>query len=118
MLVHNYKNGIEREKEKIFNFYLQNAKLINNWDLVDLSADKIVGEHLRDKDKSILYKFVKSNNLWERRIAIISTFNFIKNNKFEDAFETTEFHQSLIGGMSSARKPPIIGGIRELRATR
>lgn len=87
MLVHNYKNGNTAEKEKIYNFYLKNTKLINNWDLVDLTADKIVGAHLLDKDKSILYKLAKSNNIWERRIAIISTFYFIRNNKFDDTFE-------------------------------
>ncbi len=77
-------------KEKITKFYLKNTKYINNWDLVDLSADKILGEYLIDKNKDILYKLAKSKNLWEKRISIIATFNFIKNNKFEDALRISE----------------------------
>jgi 3-methyladenine DNA glycosylase AlkD len=61
----------------IYDFYLKNTKFINNWDLVDISAPKIVGEYLLDKPQDILFKLVKSNNLWERRIAILSTFAFI-----------------------------------------
>ena len=87
ILVNNYNNGGNKEKGKIFDFYLKNTKKINNWDLVDLSAHKIVGAHLIGKDKSILYKLVKSDNLWERRIAVIATFNFINNNKFDDSLK-------------------------------
>ena len=86
ILVDQFKDN----KENIFNFYLKNTKNINNWDLVDLTADKIVGEYLRDKDKSILYELANSNNFWERRISIISTFNFIKNNQFEDTLKISE----------------------------
>ncbi|MDD4983946.1 MAG: DNA alkylation repair protein, partial [Candidatus ainarchaeum sp.] len=67
-----------------------NTKYINNWDLVDLSAHKIVGEYLVDKEKLILYKLVKSKDLWEKRIAVISTFWFIKNDSFEDALKIAE----------------------------
>ena len=90
ILVHNYKIGDNEEKDKIYKFYLKNAKKINNWDLVDLSADKIVGHHLHDKDKSVLHKLAKSENLWERRIAIIATFQFIRNKQFDDAFSVSE----------------------------
>jgi 3-methyladenine DNA glycosylase AlkD len=78
------------EQEKIFNFYIKNAKQANNWDLVDLSAPKIVGEYLLDKSKAILYKFARSKNLWEKRIAILSTFSFIKRGKFKDSFKIAE----------------------------
>jgi len=61
----------------IYDFYLKNTNYINNWDLVDISAPKIVGEYLMDKPRDILFKLVKSESLWERRIAIISTFTFI-----------------------------------------
>lgn len=61
----------------IYDFYLKNTKYINNWDLVDISAPKIVGAYLLKKPRDILFKLVKSNNLWERRIAILSTFAFI-----------------------------------------
>jgi 3-methyladenine DNA glycosylase AlkD len=80
-----YKKSKEDEKANLFNFYLQNTKNINNWDLVDLSAPNIVGEFLFDKKKNILYELAESSNLWEKRIAIISTFNFIRKNEFEDA---------------------------------
>jgi len=79
-----------KEKGKIYNLYLKNTKHVNNWDLVDLSADKIVGDYLFNKPKVILYKLAKSKNIWERRIAIMATFNFIKNNKFEETFKVAK----------------------------
>ncbi len=89
ILVENYeKQTIERKK--IFDFYLAHTQYINNWDLVDLSAHKIVGEFLQDKDKKLLYELAKSNYLWERRIAIISTFAFIKEGRFEDSLKLAE----------------------------
>jgi len=84
MLVEKYKKAGEDEKEKVFNFYLNNIKRINNWDLVDLSAPNIVGEYLSDKDKKILFALAKSKNIWERRIAVISTFAFIRRNQFKE----------------------------------
>jgi len=83
ILVYKFEKGEEREKEKIFLFYLKNRKGVNNWDLVDLSAPKIVGNYLLDKDKSLLFELALSNNLWERRISILSTQEFIRNNKFD-----------------------------------
>lgn len=83
MLVNNYQKNKEKQEE-IYNFYLSNSKRINNWDLVDLTADKIMGNYLFDKPKDILYRLAKSENIWERRISIISTFHFIKNNSFDD----------------------------------
>jgi 3-methyladenine DNA glycosylase AlkD len=70
--------------------YRKAEKNINNWDLVDLSAPRIVGDYLVNKDRSILYKLAKSNSLWERRISILSTFIFIDNNDFEDALNISE----------------------------
>lgn len=90
ILVEKYKKSDLKDKKLIVDFYLQNAEKVNNWDLVDLSADKILGDYLIDKDKSILYKLAKSENLWERRISIISTFAFIKNNKFKDTIKISE----------------------------
>lgn len=84
------KNKDEKQKEIIFNFYLKNTKNINNWDLVDLTAPNIVGNYLLDKDKSILYKLAISDNFWERRISIISTFAFIRNSDFKDAIKLSE----------------------------
>ena len=82
ILVHKYTKSDESEKEKIYNFYLNNRKGINNWDLVDLSAPKIIGEHLLNKDRKILFDFAKSKNLWERRVAILSTLAFIRMDDF------------------------------------
>jgi len=85
-----FKNADEAKRKIIFNFYLKNTKNINNWDLVDLTADRIAGAYLEDKDKSILTKLAKSENLWERRIAMLSTFHYIKNGQPNDAIKIAE----------------------------
>lgn len=80
ILVHQYKKSKnEIRKSKIIKFYLKNTKYINNWDLVDLSTHYILGDYLYNhkNERKILEKMAKSKNLWERRIAIISTFAFI-----------------------------------------
>jgi len=74
------------QKKKIYNFYLTKTKYINNWDLVDLSSHYIVGNYLIDKDRKILDKLAKSKNLWEKRIAIISTFAFIYKGEADYTF--------------------------------
>lgn len=89
ILVGKFEKGSDK-KELIYNIYIRNTKFINNWDLVDLSAYKIVGSFLQDKDRSILYKLALSPSLWERRIAIISTFQYIKNNDFDDALHISK----------------------------
>ena len=91
ILIFKFQKAEESIKEEIFYFLLKNTKNINNWDLVDLSAPRILGEYLQSKEKSILYKLAKSKNLWERRISILSTFKFIDNNDFEDALHISEF---------------------------
>lgn len=90
ILVEQYKKGDDKKKKAVFNFYLKNKKGINNWDLVDLSAPQIIGEHLLDKEKDLLYKFAHSNNLWEKRISVLSTFTFIRNHFFEDTLNISE----------------------------
>jgi len=90
ILVSKYGKADNPGKEEIFRFYLKNTENINNWDLVDLTAPKIVGDYLLNKDTSILFKLAKSNNLWERRIAVLSTFKFIDNNDFEDALSISK----------------------------
>jgi len=72
------KNGGIKEEEIIYQTYLKNIRRVNNWDLVDISAREIIGNHLIGKDKDVLYALSKSESLWERRIAIISTWAFIK----------------------------------------
>ncbi len=80
----------DQGKKTICDFYLKNSKRINNWDLVDISAPKIPGEYLFNKDKTILYKFAKSDNLWQRRIAIMSTFGFLRKGQFKDTLVIAE----------------------------
>lgn len=89
ILVHQFQHD-EMLQRRIYEFYLKNTKFVNNWDLVDSSADKIVGAYLSDKPKTVIYKLAKSSNLWERRIAMISTFYFIKNKEFTDAIGVAE----------------------------
>jgi 3-methyladenine DNA glycosylase AlkD len=77
-----------REKEEIVKFYLNNIKQVNNWDLVDLSAPNILGAHLADnRDRRLLYRFAGSDNVWERRIAIVATHHFIRNSDFSDTLK-------------------------------
>ena len=90
ILVDQYKRGDEKKKKAVFDFYLKNRKGINNWDLVDLSAPKIVGAYLIDKEKDLLYKFANSKDLWEKRISIISTYAFIREHFFEDTLNISE----------------------------
>lgn len=73
-----------RSSKKIYDFYIKNTKHINNWDLVDISAPYIVGNYLLDKPRDILDKLALSVSLWERRIAIISTFTFIRGGQPKD----------------------------------
>lgn len=85
-----YQKADTYGKEKIANLYLKNAKNINNWDLVDTSALHILGDYLLQKDRAILYKLAKSSNLWEKRISIISTFAFIRQDQFQDTLDIAE----------------------------
>jgi len=86
------KEKNELLKKQIFEFYLKNASKnnINNWDLVDLSAPNIVGNYLIDKDREILYELARSSNLWERRIAVLGTFIFIRLGEFDDSLKISE----------------------------
>lgn len=94
ILVQKYQKSAEKEKNNIINIYINNTHRINNWDLVDLSSEKILGEYLVDRDRSIIYKLAESNNIWEQRIAIISTFRFIKNNDFQDTINLCKLYLS------------------------
>lgn len=88
LLILNEQYAMAREevKKTIFDFYLANTNRINNWDLVDLTAHRIIGDYLSDKEKSLLTKLAKSDNVWERRIAIIATYDFIKKERYEETF--------------------------------
>ncbi|WP_345971892.1 DNA alkylation repair protein [Sulfurimonas diazotrophicus] len=90
LMVAKYERGDAAEKEAVYNCYMANTASINNWDLVDSSAPYIVGEYLIARDKAILYTFARSESLWERRIAIMATFYFIRKGRFDTALEIAE----------------------------
>lgn len=90
ILISRYGKGNTSEREKCFAFYLKHTRQINNWDLVDLSAGHILGRHLLDRDRAVLYRLARSGNLWERRMAIMATFAFIRNDEFDDTFRIAE----------------------------
>lgn len=91
ILVIQYKKATKELKQKIFDLYLSRTERINNWDLVDLSAPNIVGEHLVPcNDRTILYQLADSPLLWERRIAMVSTLTFIRRGEFNDTFSLAD----------------------------
>ena len=90
LLVDKYDRGSDDEKQIIYDLYLANTRYINNWDLVDSSAHKIVGSHLVDRDRSLLDTLSRSANLWERRIAVIATMRFIRDDQYEDTIKIAE----------------------------
>ncbi len=83
LLVDRFKRGDESDRKTVYQVYLENTRYINNWDLVDLSVYHIVGPYLEKGDTSILDELALSKSLWERRIAIVATFFFIKQGRFE-----------------------------------
>lgn len=83
ILVSRYKKENDEVKEIIYTFYIKHLKYVNNWNLVDASAHLIMGAHLLKREKSILFTLAESKVLWNRRIAIVSTWYFIRNNQFQ-----------------------------------
>jgi len=94
ILVHKASKGDESIKKSICALYLNNTQFINNWDLVDASAQHIVGPNLMNKSKRPLYRLAKSKNMWERRIAIMSTFHFIRQHDFSETLKIAEILMS------------------------
>ncbi|HEY0720642.1 MAG TPA: DNA alkylation repair protein [Gammaproteobacteria bacterium] len=84
ILVEQFKRGDETTRRSIYRFYLAHLHRINNWDLVDLSAPPIVGGWLQERSRAPLHKLARGKNLWERRVAILATFNFIRHNDLDD----------------------------------
>ena len=87
ILVAQYERAMEADKKAIYEFYLLNTDRINNWDLVDASAPHIVGDYLLKRSRAILRKLAKSESLWERRIAIVATFGFLRTGETKDTFQ-------------------------------
>lgn len=90
ILVEQFKKADEVEAEKIITFYLKHLLYVNNWNLVDGSAPYLLGEYLADKDRTLLYQLAKSYNLWERRVAIVSTWGLIRKGDCKDALKISE----------------------------
>ena len=89
-LIDRYKKSDENGKKEIYELYLAHTKYINNWDLVDTSCEHIVGDFLKDKSKEPLFILASSENLWEKRIAIVATFFFIKQKEHKITFEIAD----------------------------
>lgn len=90
MLVERYKQPDEVQRTLIYTHYCASTERINNWDLVDISCPRIVGCHLQERDRWPLYRFAMSESLWERRIAIVSTFHYIRAGYFDDTLAIAE----------------------------
>lgn len=90
ILIRIYSRGEEGERKRIYGLYLNNTEFINNWDLVDSSAEHIVGSFLLNKGGNPLYQLARSKDLWERRISIMSTFCFIKHGKYSETLKISK----------------------------
>lgn len=90
ILVGAFEQGDEPTREQIYACYLRNTRFVNNWDLVDTSAEHIVGAFLWDRPRDPLYTLAASDMLWERRIAIMATFHFVKRDAFDETLRLAE----------------------------
>lgn len=90
LMVYQFQNGTQNKQKRIYDLYLNNLSYVNNWDLVDSSAEHIIGAWFADKNKDLLFDFAHSNSLWKRRISIMSTFHYIKKNKFDTTLKIAE----------------------------
>jgi 3-methyladenine DNA glycosylase AlkD len=90
ILVAQYKRGDAARRQQIYSSVMENRRRINNWNLVDSSAPYIVGPHLAGRDRTVLYDLARSAELWDRRIAVLATFAFIRNNDFGDTLALSE----------------------------
>ena len=90
IMVEKSKKKDEVLRKELFNLYLSQTKRINNWDLVDLSCRFIIGEYLLDKSRDILYHLAQSPLLWDNRIAIVSTYAFIRKGQLEDTYALSD----------------------------
>ena len=87
LLVDRYRRGDAATRQRVFEAYLANREQINNWDLVDSSAHLIVGPQLEDGDRGLLYELATADRIWDRRIAMMATYHYIRNDDYEDALK-------------------------------
>lgn len=90
ILVMQFKKGDAGRQKAIFDLYMRNRQRINNWDLVDVSAPTIVGGWLKTRSRKMLYKLARSSALWDRRISVLATFRFIRDDEFTEALAIAE----------------------------
>ena len=90
ILIRSFSKGDEGTKKRIYDLYLKNTQYINNWDLVDVSAEHVVGAYLMERSKTPLYGLAKSDSLWERRISILSTFHYIRRGQFSQSLKISK----------------------------
>lgn len=90
ILTYQMPKASDQEQKKIVDFYLTHLDRVNNWDLVDLSAYKILGKYLLDKSRTVLYKLSRSKHLWSERVAMVATYEFIREKQFEDTLKLAE----------------------------
>ena len=122
MLVALFKKGNDKEKQNIYDAYLDHTDTINNWDLIDSSAHQIVGGYLFERDRKRLYQLAKSKSLWERRISMIATYTFIKRDDFEDTLNLSailltdeeDLMHKAVGWMLRDPGPVLITDVRRL----
>ncbi len=81
-----HKKTSDERKQALYELYLRRHDRINSWDLVDLAAWRVIGPHLVDRPRDILYQLARSPSLWERRTAILATFSFMRRDQFDDTF--------------------------------
>lgn len=84
------KKTTDAHRKDLFDLYLRRIDRINNWDLVDLGAPDVVGRYLFDRPRDLIFKLAESENLWERRTAIVATFHFAKQKDFDDGYRIAE----------------------------
>jgi 3-methyladenine DNA glycosylase AlkD len=94
ILIRQYARGGPDARDRIYRLYLRSLRFVNNWDLVDVSAEHIVGRHLRDRDRAPLRDLARSPLLWERRVALLATFHYIKQG---DCADTLALAEMLLG---------------------
>jgi 3-methyladenine DNA glycosylase AlkD len=111
ILIGKYKTGSEATKEALYELYMRNLQFINNWDLVDVSAEHIIGDFLVDKSKKPIYRLARSRILWERRIAIMATFHFVKRGRFTD---TLKISKTLLGDQEDLIQKAVGWMLREV----
>ena len=84
------KDKDEKVRNQLYKIYVSSFKYVNNWDLVDVTCPHVIGKHLMNKERSILYSWARSEDLWTKRIAIVSTHWFIRKNDLDDTFKIAE----------------------------